>query len=181
MAIPINKIKGNCCDAQLSSFTIICMDELDDIGSTCDKVIECTDKYILIEEKSILVGFLHSCCDELGKDFDSYKYINEGVEYLKITELITLIHSLDEGVKKVLLADKLVTFFSSSAKKSSNTTDILCRDYDNRKTSNMAIYYLYCNSGKPIDFIIHTWLSRYKNNIFLECQTLKEKLERECA
>ncbi len=180
MGIPIEYIKQGCCDSQLSSFSIINADKLDDIGSTCDKVIDCNNKYILVEEKSILIGFFHKCCMELGKNFDSYKYTIDNIEYLKLTELMKLIRSLDKSTKKMLLSEKIVDLLTSSPKKASNTTDILCKKYDNTKTSDMSVFYLYCNSGKPIDMIMYSWLSRYKNNIFIECQALKQKLEEDC-
>jgi len=74
VAIPIGSIKEDCCDSTLASFSIIEMDKLDSVGSTCDKVIECKDKYYLVEEKSITLSFLDNCCREINKDFDSYKY-----------------------------------------------------------------------------------------------------------
>ena len=57
MGIPLTRIKQNCCDSHLSTYTIIDGDSLDNSGSTCDKIIECIDKYILIEEKSMSFGF----------------------------------------------------------------------------------------------------------------------------
>ena len=44
----------------------------------------------------------------------------------------------------------------------------------------MRAFYLYCNSGHPIDDVIHRLLTLYKKTIFIECLKLKEKLEQEC-
>ena len=180
MAIPIRSIKEKCCDSTLTSFSIIEMDELDNVGSTCDKVIECQDKYYLVEEKSITLSFLHNCCKEIKKDFDSYKYEDDNVTYLKIDEVIRLIQPMHVEVKRRILSDTIVNLISTSAKKASNTTDILNKESYSLRTSNMSVFYLYCNSGTPIDMIIHTLLSKYKKTIFIECLKLKEKLEQEC-
>jgi len=145
VAIPLSKIKEGCCDHNLTTLNIIDGDSLDDIGSTCDKIIECSEKYILVEEKSILFAFFNNCCNELHINLDdTYKYIDNGVEYLKISDLIDkVIHPMNEDTK----------------------------------TSDMSVFYLYCNSGKPIDRIMTTWLSRYKKNIFIECLTLQRQLQ----
>ena len=180
MAIPIKNIKQGCCDTHLSPYSIIDMDCLDNVGSTCDKVIECQDRYYLVEEKSITLAFLDSCCRELNLKFDDYKYINDGIQYLKISEVITLIQSMHIEVKRRILSDTIVNMINTSAKKASNTTDILNKQYDSNKTSNMPILYLYCNSGTAIDRIIHRVLQKYKNSMFIECFKLKEKLEQEC-
>jgi len=181
VAIPIKSIKEKCCDSYLSTFSIIEMDELDNIGSTCDKVIECRDKYYLVEEKSIILSFLHNCCKEINKDFDSYKYQDNSTIYLKIDEVIELIQPMNIEVKRRILSDTIVNMTNTSAKKASNTTDILNKRFNSNKTGNMPTFYLYCNSGKPIDVIINRLLGFYKKTIFIECQKLKEKLEEECV
>ena len=180
MAIPIRNIKEGCCDAELASYSMIDMDCLDDIGSTCDKVIECKDRYYLVEEKSLTLSFLDNCCRELNLKLDDYKYINGDIQYFKMSEVIGLIQSLHVEVKRRVLSDTIVNMTNTSAKKASNTTDILNKQFDNQKTSNMPTFYLYCNSGKPIDMIIHRLLQNYKKTTFIECLKLKEKLEQEC-
>jgi hypothetical protein len=181
VAIPIGNIKEKCCDSNLTSFSIIEMDSLDDVGSTCDKVIECKEKYYLVEEKSITLSFLHNCCIEINENFDSYKYEDNDIIYLKITEIIQLIQPMNIEVKRRILSDTIVNMTNTSAKKASNTTDILNKRFNNTKTSNMSIFYLYCNSGKPIDMIIHRLLAKYKKTTFIECLKLKEKLQEECV
>ena len=185
MAIPISNIQEGCCDTDLSQCTIIDGDSLDRIGSTCDKIIECSDKYILVEEKSIILAFLNNCCKEadinVDKEYDfinKYKAINNGIEYINISAIIDeIVRHMNEDVKKRILSDTVVDMISTSAKKASNTTDILNKRYDNTKTSHMLTFYLYCNSGKPIDGIMSIWLSRYKKNIFIECNALKTYLQ----
>ncbi len=177
MAIPIKKIKEHCCDEKLKKFNIIEMDKEDDIGSTCDKVIECKEKYFLIEEKSLTLAFLDNCCKELSKSLEDYK----NKEYLNISALVTSIQILNIDIKKRILAETLFSLTNTSAKKASNTTDILNKKYNSTKTSDMPIFYLYCSSGHPIDRIINTLMSRYtKGNYFIECDKLEEKLLATC-
>lgn len=178
MGIRLDSIKQGCCDSALSSFQVIDGDSLDDVGSTCDKIIECDDKYILIEEKSLLIGFFDRCCKELDKSFDDYKYIDDGVEYLQMTQLQSDTHALSSEVKMRLLEQTRADLSITSARKASNTTHLLS---DKSKIANMDIFYLYCNSGKPIDGVIYAWLSRNRKNIFIECQDLKEHLDVICA
>ncbi len=177
MAIPIANIQQGCCDSDLSQFTIIDGDALDSVGSTCDKIIECSDKYILVEEKSLLFGFFNLCCNEESQNLEHYKYEQDGTIYLRITDVINLINDIDIEIKKRLFSENIANLLSSSLHKVSNTTHILATKFDNTRTANMSIFYLYCNSGKPIDRIMGVWLSRYKKNVFIECHALKALLQ----
>jgi len=118
---------------------------------------------------------------DLNLKLDDYKYMNAGIQYFKINEVIGLIQPMHVEVKKRILSNTIVNMINTSAKKASNTTDILNKRFNSNKTSNMPTFYLYCNSGKPIDVIINRLLGFYKNTIFIECQKLKEKLEEECV
>ena len=177
MGIPLKSIKEGCCDNSLVNFTIIDGDELDFIGSTCDKIIECDDTYILVEEKSLLFGFFNACFKEISLDIEEYKYENNDIIYLNIDDVIEKINDIDIEVKKRLLSENITNLLSSSLKKVSNTTHLLATQFENTKTANMPIFYLYCNSGKPIDTLMALWLSRYKKNIFIECNDLKNYLQ----
>lgn len=177
MAIPIANIQEGCCDNNLSDFTIIDGDALDSVGSTCDKIIECSKKYILVEEKSLLFGFFNLCFKELNIDLEEYKYIESGIIYLKISDVISKVQTLNIDTKEKLLAENIAHLLTSSLKKVSNTTHILATQRDSSKTANMPIFYLYCNSGKPIDKIMSIWLSRSRKNVFIECHDLTEYLE----
>lgn len=177
MAIPVSKIQEGCCDNDLSSYNIIDGDSLDSVGSTCDKIIECSDKYILVEEKSLLFGFFHLCLKELNIDLESYKFYDNGTQHLKISEIITAIQSLNRDIKERILAENITNLLYTSLKKVSNTTHILSTQRDSNKTHNMQIFYLYCKSGKPIDRIMNNYLSKNRKNIFIECNDLKSYLQ----
>ena len=176
MAIPIAKIKEGCCDSDLSPFTIIYGDSLDNVGSTCDKIIECDDKYVLIEEKSLLLAFFDSCCKENSKSLEHYKDEQGGTSQLKVSELITLIQSMNIDVKKRIFSETVSTLLSSSLSKVSNTTHILATNHNNTKTANMPVFYMYCNSGTAVDSIMHIFVSQIKRTPFIECSILKNRL-----
>ena len=181
MAIPIERIKQRCCDDSLGDFTIICADDLDRDNPTCDKVIECNDRYVLVEEKSILLGFFHSCCLENNERLEDYKYLNGNDTYLRISDLISKINTMNIDVKKRLLSENITDLLVSSLGKVSHTTHMLATQFNSQKTANMSTYYLYCNSGQAVDRVMSAWLSRYKKEIFIECNKLKEILEEGCA
>lgn len=183
MAIPVSKIKEHCCDNDLSQFNIIDGDSLDSIGSTCDIIIECHDKYILVEEKSIIFDFLNSCCNENNINLDNeYKPTRSGIQYLEVSRIINeIVQPMPNDIKTRILSFTVVNMICDSAKKASNTTDILNKQFDSNRTNDMKVLYLYCNSGKPIDRIMATWLSSYKKAIFIECNALKQHLiQRPC-
>lgn len=183
MAIPISHIKEGCCDNDLSSFTIIDGDSLDNAGSTCDKIIECSNKYILVEEKSLLFSFFDICCIEVGQKIDDYKYDQDGITYLRITDVISLISGMNIEIKKRLFHQAVNDLLFSSSKKASNTTSILALrpEYDSSKISNMLTFYLYCHSGTPIDTLMNTMVSLMnKKSPFIECITLKNRLLQIC-
>ena len=182
MAIPISTIKQKCCDNDLSTFTIIDGDSLDPNDPTCDKIIECRNKYILVEEKSLLLRFCTLCCQEAGHDLESYKYDNGGITYLRLTDIITLIQLMNEDIKKRILSEMISSMLSTSMNKVSNTTHILSTDprFIPGKAKGMKPLYLYCKSGKPIDMVMAMWLSRDRKTPFIECMALKNRLTTEC-
>ncbi|MCD6432860.1 MAG: hypothetical protein J7L21_02355, partial [Sulfurimonas sp.] len=99
------------------------------------------------------------------------------IVHLRISDIISLIQSLNTDIKKRLLSENITSLLSSSLKKASNTTHILATQLNSAKTADMPIFYLYCNSGKPIDRIMSSWLSRNRKNVFIECSDLKTYLQ----
>ena len=181
MGIRLDKLKEGCCDKYPSALSYLDGDDFDANRATCDKIIECDDKYILVEEKSFLLGFFNACCKEASKNLDSF--MDSGIIN---DELITFIDdnfTLDE--KKRIFAENVTTLFMSSLDKVSNTTHILATSYDNDKSKNMPIIYLYCKSGKSkIDTLASLSLAKYKNEkkqVMVECDKLEKFLQKkEC-
>ncbi len=178
MGIPLKDIKEKCCDSSLETFEIINGDNLDKDNPTCDKIVECSNKYILVEEKSIVLKFFDSCCKELGKNLEDYRYNEDDLEKLDIEDLFGLVKSIDNNLKERLLSQSITALLSSSLSKVSNTTYILTSKYNEKKASNMPIFYLFCKTNTPIDRLISTALSRYKKQIFIECNDLKDYLNK---
>ncbi len=174
MGIRLEDLKEGCCTYPSSVLNIIDGDSLDDNGSTCDKVFECDQRYILVEEKSFLLGFFTACCKERNKTLGDFLDSN----ILEDT-LFDLIEELDTDLKRRLFAESITALFMSSLEKVSNTTHILATEYDSSKTGNMPIIYLYCKSGKPIDRLASLVLSKLKNEkkqVIVECNQLEKFL-----
>jgi len=176
VGIYLDNIKEGCCDEHLPSLEYIDGDKLDSNIATCDKIIECEDKYILIEEKSFLLGFFNECCREKKVNFGSF--IEKGYIKDNFFDFLNDSFSLDE--KKRIFAETVVKLFMSSLDKVSNTTHILSTQHNANKSKNMPIVYLYCDSGhSKIDKLISLSLSKYKNEkreVFVECQRLEKFL-----
>ena len=181
MGIHLKDLEEGCCDKYPTSLTYLNGDKLDANRATCDKIIECDDKYILVEEKSFLLGFLDACCDEMNKSLGSFMdtdMIND-----ELIDSINAHFTLEE--KKRIFAESVTSLFMSSLAKVSNTTHILATDYDNNKSKNMPIVYLYCESGKSaIDKLASLSLMKYKNEkkqVIIECGKLEKFLQKkEC-
>ena len=181
MGIHLKDLKEGCCDKYPSSLAYLEGDNFDANRATCDKIIECSDKYILVEEKSFLLGFLNACCDEAKTSLGSFMdadMIND-----ELIDFIDTHFSLEE--KKRIFAESVTRLFMSSLDKVSNTTHILATDYDNNKSKNMPIVYLYCKSGKSaIDKLASLSLAKYKNEkkqVMIECGKLEKFLQKkEC-
>lgn len=181
MGIHLDSLKEGCCDKYPSSLSYLDGDLFDANRATCDKIIECDERYILVEEKSFVLGFFNACCKERGKNISTF--MQEGVLTDDLIAFIDENFSLDE--KKRIFAESVTTLFISSLDKVSNTTHILATEYDRDKSKNMPIIYLYCKSGKSkIDKLASISLAKYKNEkkqVMVECDKLENFLEkREC-
>ena len=75
MGIHLNSLQEGCCEYPSHLFYLD-GDEFDFNRATCDKIIECDSRYILVEEKSFVLGFLQACCQEKKVNFG--KFIEEG-------------------------------------------------------------------------------------------------------
>ncbi len=181
MGIHLKNLKEGCCDKYPSALSYLDGDKFDSNRATCDKIIECSDKYILVEEKSFLLGFLNACCDEAKKSLGSF--MKSDIINDELIAFIDTNFTLEE--KKRIFAESVTRLFMSSLDKVSNTTHILATDYDNNKSKNMPIVYLYCKSGKSaIDKLASLSLAKYKNEkkqVMIECGKLEKFLQKkEC-
>lgn len=182
MGIHLKNLKEGCCDKYPSSLSYLYGDDFDANRATCDKIIECNNRYILVEEKSFLLGFLNACCKERNKNLGSF--VDGNIITDNIIAFIDETFTLEE--KKRIFAESVTTLFISSLDKVSNTTHILATKYDADKSSNMPIIYLYCKSGKSkIDKLASLSLARYKNEkkqVIVDCDKLEKFLKsKECA
>ncbi|MEA2028985.1 MAG: hypothetical protein U9N49_08415 [Campylobacterota bacterium] len=176
MGIHIEALKEGCCEYP-TQLNFLDGDAFDANRATCDKVIECDDKYILVEEKSFIFGFFDSCCQEKKKSIGAF--IEDGKLSDRLISFIDENYTLEE--KRRVFAESVTKLFISSLDKVSNTTHILATEYNSDKSKNMPIIYLYCKSGKsPIDRLATLSLSKYKNEkkqVMVECSKLEKFLE----
>ena len=176
MGIHLSALQEGCCELP-PTLSFLDGDEFDANRATCDKIIECETKYILVEEKSFILGFLQACCKEkkvnFGKFIEDDSLTDEFIGFIE--------ENFTREEKKYLFAESVTKLFMSSLDKVSNTTHILATQYSAEKSKNMPIIYLYCNSGNsPIDKLASLSLSKYKNEkkqVMIECQKLEKFLK----
>ncbi len=177
MGIHLKNLKEGCCDKYPSSLSCLDGDKLDANRATCDKIIECDDKYILVEEKSFILGFFYACCKESKKSLG--EFIDDELLNDDFITFIDEKFTLDE--KKRIFSESVTTLFMSSLKKVSNTTHILATQYNVEKSKNMPIIYLYCKSGKSkVDKLASISLAKYRNEkkqVMVECDKLEKFLK----
>jgi len=182
VGIHLESLAEGCCDKYPSSLSYLDGDKFDANRATCDKIIDCEDRYILVEEKSFILGFFNACCKEKKQNISSF--MTDGILSDNLIEYIDENFTLDE--KKRIFAESVTTLFMSSLDKVSNTTHILATEYDKEKSRNMPIIYLYCKSGKSkIDKLASLSLAKYKNEkkqVMVECDKLEKFLKKkECT
>jgi len=180
VGIYLINLEEGCCEYP-SHLSYLDGDEFDFNRATCDKIIECNDKYILVEEKSFVMGYFSACCEEKKEPIGNF--ISDGVLNDNLMEFIENNYSKEE--KKRIFAESVTRLFMSSLDKVSNTTHILATKYDTKKSENMPIIYLYCNSGKsPIDKLATLSLAKYKNEkkqVMIECSKLEKFLKKKAC
>lgn len=176
MGIHLKNLLEGCCEYP-HQLLFLDGDDFCQNRATCDKVIECKDKYILLEEKSFIFAFFEQCCKEKKESMG--KYIDNGKFTEKLFDFIDSNFTIDE--KRRVFAESTMRLFMSSLDKVSNTTHILATQYNEEKSTNMPIIYLYCKSqNSPIDSLANIALSKYKNEkkqIMVECSKLEKFLK----
>ena len=181
MGIPLKRLTEGCCET-LNELDTLDLDSYksDKSMSSVDNLLECTDKYIFIEEKSFLLDYYRLA----GEEIDSYLKPVDG----QITdEFLKKISKLDREVKKRLMYQALYEKTVSSVDKVKDTTFLLCGDdaFCNEKVKRAITIYLYCQSGEPIDKLLTKVFDLKKTKSrdkFVACKDLIKTLERKgCA
>jgi len=181
VGIHLASLTEGCCEYP-SSVSLLDGDKLSSNRATCDKVIECNDRYILVEEKSFILGFFNECCNEKGKKLNNFL----DKETLIDDFFVFVEESFSTEEKRRLFAESVTKLFMSSLDKVSNTTHFLATSYDPKKSENMPVIYLYCKSGvSKVDKLASISLSKYKNEkkqVMVECSQLGKFLAKKgCA
>lgn len=174
MGIHLSTLEENCCE-YLNSLDTVNLDKYksDKTMSSVDRVLECDDKYIFIEEKSFVLDYFRLAgkkakCNLIPKD-----NIIEDEFIDKITEL-------DKDIKKQLLYKAISDKLLSSSDKIKDTVFMLCKDenFCDDKIKNSNTIYLYCSGGEPLNrFFNLVFNSKKHKNKIIECNDLEKYLK----
>jgi len=175
VGIHLNSLKEGCCK-YLNSLDTLDLDTYkeDKTMSSVDKILECDDKYIFIEEKSFLLDYFRLA----GKKC-KYEFIPKNGEISD--KFLEKVSTLDIEIKKQLFYKAVAEKSLSSNEKTRDTTFILCNDdkFCNEKIRKSKIIYLYCKTGTPVDKIANIiFNSASKKDKSIECSKLEKYLEK---
>ena len=170
MGICIKTLEEDCCN-YLNRLDTIDGDEFTKNKPTIDNILTCSDKYILIEEKSFLLNFFRKACKGKRK-FNSF--IKDGE--LK-DSLFDFLATLSKDEKHSIFKESSSELLSEIPEKVKVTQQYLD---DENKVKNSKNVILYCNSGTEIDRMASIIFAKYNNeeeNTVLECQKLEKFLK----
>ena len=178
MGISLKSLSEGCCE-YLESLGCINLDEEkeDKRMSSVDKVLECDDKYIFIEEKSFLLEYFR-----LAGERNKTKFCPQNG--MVTDEFLNSISELNIETKKELMNKAFSDKLLSIGDKVKDTTLIL---YDKKagkeKLKNSKIVYLYCNSGTPIDRLLSITFNsgKHKEKVVACCDLHKYLEKKGCA
>lgn len=178
MGISLKSLSEGCCE-YLESLGCINLDEEkeDKTMSSVDKVLECDDKYVFIEEKSFLLEYFR-----LAGERNNTKFCPKNG--IVTDDFLDNISKLQTETKKELMYKALADKLLSISDKVRDTTLILSnKDNANEKLKNAETIYLYCKSGTPIDAILSiTFNSKNHREKIIACCDLQKYLEKKgCA
>jgi len=175
VGIPLNILAEGCCDS-LNKLSTINLDDYkkNKSNSSIDRLLECDDKYILIEEKSFLLDYFRLASQEAKVTFlPKDNYIED--------EFLESIKVLPRDIKEKIMYKSFSEKTLSSADKIKDTVIMLCQDekFCNDKVKNSEIIYLYCNSNnthvdKLLNIIFNSKKAKQK---IVECSKLDKYLE----
>lgn len=170
MGVCISSLEEGCCE-YLNNLGCIDGDALSDTEPTVDNILECDDKYVLIEEKSFLLDFFRKSCKDRKKFSDFIK--NRILE----DDFFDFLNTLDKKEKSTLFRQCSLELLEEIPRKVTTTLAYL---EDTEKTKNSKNVILYCNSGTEIDKIASIIFARYNNeekNTVIECKQLEKFLQ----
>ncbi|WP_321470147.1 hypothetical protein [Halarcobacter sp.] len=173
MGICLDKIKEGCCK-DLKSLNPIDLDSYkkDKRMSSVDNVLECSDKFIFIEEKSFILDFFRLSAKRMKIRFKPEDNIISD-------EFLDNISHLEKEEKKELFYKSIADKTLSLSEKIKDTTMILCKDdaFCDEKIKKTSTIYLYCKSGLEIDKLFSiTFNSKKQREKIIECTDLKKYL-----
>jgi len=170
----LSSLEEGCCEI-LNELKTIDFDEYkkDKTIASVDRILECNDKYIFIEEKSFLLDYFRLA----GKESKSPFIPENGIIRKDFLELIS---KLDVVVKEKLFYKAMAEKTLSSTDKIKDTVYTLCKDdnFCDAKVKNAKTIYLYCKTGTPADKIASLiFNSQKRKDKIIECCQLKRYLE----
>jgi len=169
VGVRISDLEEKCCD-YLTSLSPIDGDSLDDSKKTVDNILECDDKYILIEEKSFILDFFRKAC--IGRKKFSH-FIKDGMIEDRFFDFLATLNKVE---KHKIFKKSIYELLEVMPEKVKTTLNHL---EDENKISNSLNVILYCKSETEIDTIASILFARYNNeeeNTVLECQKLEKFL-----
>lgn len=173
MGISLKSLSEGCCE-YLESLGCINLDEEkeDKTMSSVDKVLECDDKYIFIEEKSFLLEYFR-----LAGERNKTKFSPQ--DGMVTDEFLANISNLSIETKKELMNRAFAEKLLSISEKVKDTTLMLSSKKNSiQKLKNAKTIYLYCNSGTPIDRLLSiTFNSKKQKEKIIACNELEKYLE----
>jgi hypothetical protein len=177
VGVCISDLEEGCCD-YLTSLSPIKGDKFDNHKKTVDNILECNDKYILIEERSFILDFFRKAC--IGRKKYSH-FIKNGILEDSFFEFLSTLSKIE---KREIFQKSSLELLEDIPKKVETTLTYL---KDEVKISNSLNIILYCKSEEAMEIssIASILFARYNNeeeNTVLECQKLEKFLQQKgCA
>ena len=175
MGVCIKQLEEGCCE-YLTSLSPLDGDKKNQNKKTIDNILECDDKYILIEEKSFILDFYRKSCQ--GRKKFSH-FIQDG----KLEDdFFDFLDTLTNAEKSQIFQNSALELLEVMPEK----VETSLSDLPNKeKVQNSLNIILYCKSDTEIDKIASILFARYNNeeeNTVIECQKLEKFLKsKECA
>ncbi len=146
--------------------------------ASIDYLIECKDKYILIEEKSFIIHYLRLAGEEIEENFKTKDgEIND--------EFLDKLKNLNRDKKEKIGYKSAFDMILSSFDKIKDTMVLLYDDdkFKNEKIKDAKIVYLYCKPKDFPQFKIFNILFNRKSSMrkIVECSDFPNFLEKNCS